>query len=193
MHVRDTNDDGPTDTTRAHNTSTLVLVVRHRYTTLPQAGTHTHHATPPPRHTTDTRARTTQDPSDARMRGSHSPHLMSAFSSSSQSPAQTHAPSPAARARTHARTGTHTPTHDTTQPTECTHTHMYTYIHTHRQNFVMRTTRSGCRAQQPSRTQRSSTAARACSGSAPPAPRARQLKQLTRSLATACGPRWVRM
>ena len=65
MHVRDTNDDGPTDTTRAHNTSTLVLVVRHRDTTLPRAGTHTHHATPPPRHTTDTRARTTQNPSDA--------------------------------------------------------------------------------------------------------------------------------
>ena len=121
MHVRDTNDDGPTDTTRAHNTSTLVLVVRHRDTTLPRAGTHTHHATPPPRHTTDTRARTTQDPSDARMRGSHSPHLMSAFSSSSQSPAQTHAPSPAARARTHARTGTHTPTHDT-RPIHTTHT-----------------------------------------------------------------------
>ena len=112
MHVRDINDDGPTDTTRAHNTSTLVLVVRHRDTTLPRAGTHTHHATPPPRHTTDTHART-KDPSDARMRGSHSPHLMSAFSSSSQSPAQTHAPSPAARAR--ARTGTHTPAHDTTQ------------------------------------------------------------------------------
>ena len=88
------HDDGPTDTTRAHNTSTLVLVVRHRDTTLPRAGTHTHHATPPPRHTTDTRARTTQDPSDARMRGSHSPHLMSAFSSSSQS----------RRTSTHART-----------------------------------------------------------------------------------------
>ena len=67
------HDDGPTDTTRAHNTSTLVLVVRHRDTTLPRAGTHTHHATPPPRHTTDTRARTTQDPSDARMRRSQSP------------------------------------------------------------------------------------------------------------------------
>ena len=62
------HDDGPTDTTRAHNTSTLVLVVRHRDTTLPRAGTHTHHATPPPRHTTDTRARTTQDPSDAHYR-----------------------------------------------------------------------------------------------------------------------------
>ena len=73
------HDDGPTDTTRAHNTSTLVLVVRHRDTTLPRAGTHTHHATPPPRHTTDTRARTTQDPSDARMRGSHSPHLIGVF------------------------------------------------------------------------------------------------------------------
>ena len=78
MHVRDTNDDGPTDTTRAHNTSTLVLVVRHRDTTLPRAGTHTHHATPPPRHTTDTHART-KDPSDARMRGSHSPHLIGVF------------------------------------------------------------------------------------------------------------------
>ena len=62
------HDDGPTDTTRAHNTSTLVLVVRHRDTTLPRAGTHTHHATPPPRHTTDTRARTTQDPSDVHYR-----------------------------------------------------------------------------------------------------------------------------
>ena len=30
------HDDGPTDTTRAHNTSTLVLVVRHRDTTLTQ-------------------------------------------------------------------------------------------------------------------------------------------------------------
>ena len=121
MHVRDTNDDGPTDTTRAHNTSTLVLVVRHRDTTLPRAGTHTHHATPPPRHTTDTRARTTQDPSDARMRGSHSPHLMSAFSSSSQS----------RRTSTNARTHGHAHTHARHNAQ-----YIYIHIHTHRQDFV---------------------------------------------------------
>ena len=110
MHVRDTNDDGPTDTTRAHNTSTLVLVVRHRDTTLPRAGTHTHHATPPPRHTTDTHART-KDPSDARMRGSHSRSTLNVgvffvIPVAGAIP-HTHPAPPHEHERTHARARTH--------------------------------------------------------------------------------------